>query len=124
MTQRKNETKEEYLARCRQWRLDHLEQERKRHYKKFLANRGDYRNFCCEDISLIENYEEAKADNFVGWDLHHRLEIGAFYTLSVAELKALNLYNHRPASELIYLRHGEHTSLHLRFRNKSHKSTN
>lgn len=82
----------------------------------YKNHRGDNKHFCCEDISLIENYELAKADDFVGWDLHHRFEIGSFYTLSVAELKALDLYHKRPASELIYLQHSEHTVLHNQHR--------
>ena len=28
----------------------------------------------CKSIEDIENYELAKADNFIGWDIHHRLE--------------------------------------------------
>ena len=29
---------------------------------------------CCEDISLIENYESAISDKTEMWDCHHRLE--------------------------------------------------
>ena len=50
------------------------------------------------------------------WDLHHRFEIDSFYTLSVQELKALDLYFNRPADELIYLRHNEHAALHNKYR--------
>src|SRR5574344_189372 len=39
-------------------------------YHKFYQRR----HYCCQDISQIENYEEAKADNFINWDIHHRLE--------------------------------------------------
>ena len=28
----------------------------------------------CKDYENIENYEKAKADNFIGWHCHHRLE--------------------------------------------------
>ena len=92
------------------------EYERKKWQRYHKKYRGDNKHFCSEDISLIENYALAKADNFNGWDLHHRFEIGAFYTLTVAELKALDLYKYRPASELIYLKHGEHTALHNKHR--------
>lgn len=34
--------------------------------------------YCKEDISNIENYELAKADNFEGWVIHHRDEIRMF----------------------------------------------
>ena len=30
--------------------------------------------YCSECETLIENYDKAKADNFKGWELHHRLE--------------------------------------------------
>lgn len=29
-------------------------------------------------IEKVENYEKAKADNFKGWDIHHRLETHTF----------------------------------------------
>ena len=37
-----------------------------------------YYYYCSEDISLIENYEKAKTDNFKGWVMHHRLETHNF----------------------------------------------
>lgn len=133
MAQRKGETKEEYLERCRirqrkyyelnrlkecerqkQYYSKNPDKIKERYFRKY--HRGDNKRFCCEDLSLIENYKLAKADNFVGWDLHHRLEIGSFYTLSVEELKTLDLYFNRPADELIYLRHNEHAALHNKYR--------
>ena len=72
----------------------------------------------CKNIEEIENYASAAADNFVGWDVHHRLEThnsdGERRTvyLSSKELKALGTYYGRPASELIFLKHGDHISLH------------
>ena len=33
------------------------------------------RNFYCKDYENIENYEKALADNFKGWDCHHRKEV-------------------------------------------------
>lgn len=73
-------------------------------------------------LDKVENYESAKADNFVGWDLHHRLETHfpdgtprpKNEQLKAAELIALDKYWNRPAEELIFLRHGEHSSLHRR----------
>ena len=78
------------------------------------------RNFkyCSEDISLIENYEKAKADDFKGWDIHHRLETHNSdgtrrkRDLSMEDLIALDMYLCRPASELIFMRNEEHTRLH------------
>ena len=51
--------------------------------------------------------EKAKADNFIGWDRHHRLETHnsdgerRLVNLTVDELKALDMYYNRPAEELI-----------------------
>src|SRR5574344_906818 len=75
-------------------------------------------HYCCEDISQIENYSLAKADNFIKWDIHHRLETNTLdgekrlVDLSHSELKALDMYYNRPASELIFLKHKEHMQLH------------
>ena len=72
----------------------------------------------CKDYENIENYRKAKADNFKGWCCHHRLETHnsdgerRLVDITVAELQALGMYYNRPASELIFLPLGEHTSLH------------
>ena len=66
--------------------------------------------YCCEDVSLIENYEKAVTDKTQVWDCHHRK--GTDYNLSADELIEMNLYWKRPASELIFLPHGEHMKLH------------
>ena len=76
------------------------------------------KRFCCEDISLIENYEEAVNSEEL-WDCHHRLETDS--NKSVKELKDIGLYWKRPASELIFLSHRDHASLHLKQLNKSEK---
>lgn len=47
----------------------------------------------CKDYENIENYEKALADNFKGWECHHRKEA----ELSRKELIALGMYCHRPA---------------------------
>ena len=68
------------------------------------------KEYCNEDISLIENYEEAlKSDEI--YDCHHRLELLNGYRSKESLIKD-NLYYNRPASELIFLRHSEHTKLH------------
>ena len=72
----------------------------------------------CKDYKNIENYKKAKADNFKNWCCHHRLETHnsdgerRLVVITVAELQALDMYYNRPASELIFLRKGEHSSLH------------
>ena len=76
--------------------------------------------FCIpEQIEQIENYELAKADNFKGWCIHHRLECvetGAEVNCSKEALIDLNLYYNRPANELIFLTTSEHSKLHSRNR--------
>ena len=74
----------------------------------------------CKSPEFIENYDLAAADNFVGWDIHHRLETHnsdgerRSVDLTKAELKALGTYYNRPAEELIFIRHSEHTVLHMK----------
>ena len=70
------------------------------------------KNYCCEDISNIENYNEAIADKTKTWHCHHRLEIQNGVSISIKELKSKNLYYNRPASELIFLTETEHKRLH------------
>lgn len=71
------------------------------------------RRYCSEPIENIENYDKA-VSSIDCWDCHHRLEITDNGRVSVRELKERNLYYHRPASELIFIPHGEHTVLHCR----------
>lgn len=68
------------------------------------------KRFCCDDLSLIENYDEAMNDKTQIWDCHHKLEIEL--NLSRDELIEKDLYDNRPASELIFLTHEEHTRIH------------
>ena len=82
------------------------------------------KSFCKEDISLIENYEKAIQSNEV-WDCHHRLEIQGNKRYTRRQLIEMNLYYDRPACELIFLTHSEHTRLHFQGKNSpnSHKFT-
>ena len=72
----------------------------------------------CKDYENIENYDKAAADYFKGWCCHHRLQTWnsdgerRLVDITADELKALDMYYNRPASELIFLTVGEHTSLH------------
>lgn len=67
-----------------------------------------------EDQHLIENYELAKADNFKGWVLHHRLEfdLEGNEVHTPATLNKLGMYNRRPYFELIYMTRRDHQILH------------
>lgn len=72
----------------------------------------------CKDYTNIENYEKAKADNFRGWNCHHRLQTWTsdgerrLVDITADELKALDMYYNRPAEELIFLTRSEHSKLH------------
>lgn len=70
------------------------------------------KRFCSEDLSKIENYELAVADENETWHCHHRLETENGVITSVSELKSRGLYYGRPASELIFLRRSDHLKLH------------
>ena len=75
--------------------------------------RRNWYKFCSEPLDKIEHYEEALAEGFKGWCIHHRLEIKPDGTrVSAKELIDQNLYYGRPASELVFMRNGEHTTLH------------
>ena len=64
--------------------------------------------YCKDDISLIENYDKAIADDTHTWHCHHRRET----IYSVKELKEIGEYYNRPACELIFLTPNEHHRLH------------
>lgn len=80
--------------------------------------------YCCEDISLIENYDKAISDTTQIWQCHHRLETHykngkrkpCEQNLTRKELKEQNLYYDRPAKELIFLTIHEHATIHQEFR--------
>lgn len=75
-----------------------------------MINEKYAKQYCCEDISLIEGYAEAIADSKL-WDCHHRAETDE--KLTHKELKAQGRYWNRPASELIFLTRAFHTKLHF-----------
>ena len=74
--------------------------------------------YFCKNPENIENYEKAAADNFKGWECHHRLETHnsdgerRLVDITRRELLALDMYYNRPSSELIFLTRSEHHSLH------------
>lgn len=83
---------------------------------KIMINYKIAKKYCSEDISLIENYAQAALDATQIWDIHHRKEIDE--NKSRTQLKNENLIYARPASELIFLTHSEHISIH-----QKHKMT-
>ena len=70
--------------------------------------------YCSEDISLIENYQEAIADEERMWDIHHRRECdeNGRTLFTSKQLIDMNLYFNRPASELIFVTRAMHWKLH------------
>lgn len=81
------------------------------HY--MISEKYAYR-YCAEDINKIENYDKAMADNTQIWDCHHRAEILPCGRYSINQLKEHGLYFNRPSSELVFIPHSEHYSMHLR----------
>lgn len=68
-------------------------------------------------FDLIENYDKAKADNFKGWDIHHRDEIRLLPSGMIAirtreELIENDRYYNCPPNEFIWLTRSEHIRLH------------
>ena len=75
--------------------------------------KANWKSYCSEPLELVENYQQAKADDFEGWCMHHRREIKLDGTrVSAKELIDQNLYYGRPASELVFMTNGEHKTLH------------
>ena len=64
------------------------------------------KKYCCEDISLIQNYELAIADTTQTWVCHHKRGI------LENDLREIGEYYHRPASELIFLTEADHKHIH------------
>lgn len=116
----KQERKEYSKKYMKSYNDDH-KNEHKEYYKTYNESHREHklRKYCI-NIEQVENYELAKADNFINWDIHHRLETHnsdgerRLVDLMADELKALDMYYNRPASELIFLKHKEHIQLHIK----------
>ena len=70
--------------------------------------------YCLEDISLIENYQEAISDQTNMWNIHHRRECdeNGRTLFTKKQLIEMNLYFNRPASELLFVTRSMHNKLH------------
>lgn len=66
-------------------------------------------DYCCDDISLIENYEKAINDTTQMWECHHRLEEKGYDRTTLRKMKK---YFQVPASDLIFLTPSEHRKIH------------
>lgn len=79
-----------------------------------MINIEQTKKFCKDDITKIENYEQAINDQTQTWHIHHRLErtINNEYAHSRKDLIRLGMYYNRPYYELIFLTQIEHVKLH------------
>ena len=95
-----------------------------------LKDLTDIYKYCEGDISKIENFDKAILDRsdlntHSNWVCHHRLETHNLdgtrreQQLGRDDLMALDLYYHRPPSELIFLTKEEHNRVHTEGRRLS-----
>ena len=73
-----------------------------------MINLEKVKEYCREDISKIQNYEQAVNDETQVWHCHHRLGIA----ISIKKMKELGCYYKRPACELIFLTESQHRHVH------------
>ena len=80
--------------------------------------------YCSEDISKIENYEQAVNDDTQTWHCHHKLEIQGQFRNSPSLLKKCGLYYNVPAWQLIFLTKADHMRLHESGKHRSEETKN
>jgi hypothetical protein len=68
-------------------------------------------SYCPERYKEIENYSKAAADDFIGWECHHKL---GEHTFSRKELKKFGLYYDITPNELVFLTKLDHDKIHKR----------
>ena len=79
-----------------------------------MINEFYAKSYCCEDLSLIENYELAINDTTQTWEWQHRGEVLPSERFSANDLKKFGLYYNRPAAELIFLTPSAHRRMHFK----------
>ena len=81
------------------------------------------KRYCSEEISLIENYQEAISDQTRTWEIHHRRECdeNGRTLFTCKQLVEMNLYFNRPAEELIFVTKSMHMKLHKEMCSKGGK---
>lgn len=77
-----------------------------------MISEAQARKYCYEGIRSIDNYDKAVRDKEHIWHCHHRVE--TIMNCGKKELIQKGCYYHRPAHELIFLRHDVHMSLHVK----------
>lgn len=98
--ERHKTNKEQENQLTKEWKLKNKDKNL-RLYKTWQQNNPEYflRRYC-EKIEYVFNYELAKADNFVGWSVHHILE----NYWSSDDLKKKGLYYNVNPEALIFIR--------------------
>lgn len=116
-------TAERYSV-CTQTMIKYLKKNNSYEGRQQAKAQYSFEAYCSDDYTLIENYEQAKAANFKGWCIHHRLETHKYADRSRTSwikrdefvpakvLKDLKLYYNRPAAELIFMTSANHMDLH------------
>ena len=90
-----------------------------------MINAYQAKRYCSEDISLIENYNEAIADQKKMWEIHHRRECDdeGRTMFTCKQLVEMNLYYNRPAAELMFVTRSLHWKIHRENMAKGGQST-
>ena len=93
--------------------ISHITNAMKTHKRYNMINKKTACSYCKDDISKIENYEQAINDTKL-WVCHHRLEmtIDGEHALTPQELIRHDMYYNRPYFELIFMPQVEHIRLH------------
>ena len=93
---------------------EHYTQPEEQSYLRTFSYHTPY--FAPGELTKIENYLHAVADNFIGWAIHHRLELNDDGTVNKTRETLIleNLYYCRPADELIFLTKSAHCKLHVK----------
>ena len=88
-----------------------------------MINENNAKSYCSEEISLIENYQQAIADQTKMWEIHHRRECdeNGKTLFTKKQLKEMGLYVNRPAAELVFVTRSMHSKLHRELRSKGGK---
>ena len=79
-----------------------------------MIKENNAKKYCSDDISLIENYNQAVWDPYEKWEIHHRRECDSEgrTLFTHKQLKEMKLYFDRPASELIFVTKSIHKKIH------------
>lgn len=76
-----------------------------------MINESQAKQYCREDITHIKNYAEAVADKTRTWLCHH-INGEPFTGFCRKDLIKMNMYEQRPASELMFVTRKMHEDIH------------